>query len=203
MALRGTAYYFWSCSFINTWLWWNKRSIWPLSLVLSTVLLNSTNFPSDGIPFLFFGLSFRAVPAAYEGSRARGLMGAAAAGLHHSNGNARSLTRDGTCNLMVPSWIRFCCTMTGTLDVFYDLLGPFPAIPELMLVRWFLVGCLDSLRMGAGPRGASAPPPHLQEGTGDWVQTHGKWFQSFLCNDFPNKSLNSGAQVSERTRKRG
>ena len=33
---------------------------------------------------------FRATTAAYGGSQARGLMGAVAAGLHHSHSNARS-----------------------------------------------------------------------------------------------------------------
>ena len=28
--------------------------------------------------------------------------------------NALRKARDQTCNLMVPSWICFCCTMTGT-----------------------------------------------------------------------------------------
>ena len=41
--------------------------------------------------FLFFFLClFRAVLAAYGNSQARGRIGAAAAGLHHSHGNARS-----------------------------------------------------------------------------------------------------------------
>ena len=35
---------------------------------------------------------FRNAPAAYRGSQARGLIGAAAAGLQHSHSNARSLT---------------------------------------------------------------------------------------------------------------
>ena len=65
-----------------------------------------------------------------------GLIGTVAAGLCHSHSNAGSephlqptpqLTarqhqilnplseaRDRTCNLMVPSQIRFCCTKTGT-----------------------------------------------------------------------------------------
>ena len=40
--------------------------------------------------FLFFS---RALPAAYGGSQARGLMGAVAASLHHSHSNARSEPR--------------------------------------------------------------------------------------------------------------
>ena len=38
----------------------------------------------------FFFLLFRAAPAAYGGSQARGLMGVAAASLHHSHSNAGS-----------------------------------------------------------------------------------------------------------------
>ena len=43
-------------------------------------------------PFFFF-LSFRATPAAYGGSQSRGLIGAVAAGLHHSHSNAGSELR--------------------------------------------------------------------------------------------------------------
>ena len=41
--------------------------------------------------FIYFGLCpFRATHVAYGGSQARGLIGAEAAGLYHSHGNARS-----------------------------------------------------------------------------------------------------------------
>ena len=40
--------------------------------------------------FLFFFLLFRAALVAYGGSQARGPIGAVAAGLHHSHGNAGS-----------------------------------------------------------------------------------------------------------------
>ena len=60
--------------------------------------------------FLFF--FFRAAPAAYGSSQARGPIGATVAGLHHSRSNARSkpclqptpqlTARDRTRNLMVP-----------------------------------------------------------------------------------------------------
>ena len=39
---------------------------------------------------LFYFVLFGASPAAYGGSQARGRIGAVAAGLHHSHGNARS-----------------------------------------------------------------------------------------------------------------
>ena len=42
--------------------------------------------------FLSFVLLFRAAPAAYGSSQSRGQIGAAAAGLHHSHSNSRSLT---------------------------------------------------------------------------------------------------------------
>ena len=46
---------------------------------------------NEGLPLCsFFFLLFRAVPAAYGGSQARGLIGAPASGLHHSHSNARS-----------------------------------------------------------------------------------------------------------------
>ena len=71
--------------------------------------------------FIFVFCLFRAAPAAYGGSQARGLIGAVAAGHSHSHSNAGSEprlqptpqlplsgARDRTRNLMVPSWIRFC-----------------------------------------------------------------------------------------------
>ena len=61
--------------------------------------------------FFFFFLSSRAALAAYRGSQARGPIGAVAAGLHHSSPQCHILdplseARDGTCNLLVPRWIR-------------------------------------------------------------------------------------------------
>ena len=71
------------------------------------------------------------------GSQARGPIGAEATGLHHSHHNTDpqhricdihhssrqrqilnplSRVRDQTCNLTVPSRIRFHCAMTGTPD---------------------------------------------------------------------------------------
>ena len=43
--------------------------------------------------FCLFVLLLRAAPAAYGGSQARGRIGAAAAGLHHSHSNAASEPR--------------------------------------------------------------------------------------------------------------
>ena len=40
--------------------------------------------------FFSFCCLFRAIPVAYGGSQARGRIGAAAAGLHHSHSNTRS-----------------------------------------------------------------------------------------------------------------
>ena len=52
-------------------------------------------FLKENLPrcFFFFCFLFRAAPAAYGGFQARGQMGAAAAGLHHSHNNARSESR--------------------------------------------------------------------------------------------------------------
>ena len=81
---------------------------------------------------LFF--YFRACPMAYGGSQARGQIGASAAGLHHSHSKAGSEpslqptsqlrqhripdplseARDGTCILMDPSQVHFCCATAGT-----------------------------------------------------------------------------------------
>ena len=85
-------------------------------------------------PFLFFIFFFRAKPAAYGGSQARGLIRVVATGLCHSHSNARFKphlrlyhssqqcqilkplheARDRTHKLMVPSQIHFCCTTLGT-----------------------------------------------------------------------------------------
>ena len=68
--------------------------------------------------FLAFGL-FMAAPTTYGGSQARGLIRTVATGLYHSSWqrwilNQLSKARDRTRHLMVPSLIRFHCTMTGT-----------------------------------------------------------------------------------------
>ena len=47
-------------------------------------------FQSSMVFFFFFFFLFRAVAMAYGGSQARGLIGAAATGLHHSHSNAGS-----------------------------------------------------------------------------------------------------------------
>ena len=67
---------------------------------------------------VFLFLLFRAILAAYGGSQARGQIGAAAAVLpqpqQHWILNPLNKARDQTCNLIVPSWICFCCAMMGT-----------------------------------------------------------------------------------------
>ena len=67
--------------------------------------------------FFFFGL-FSTTLAAYGGSQARGGIGVIAADLHNSSWqrqilNPLSEAMDGTCNLMVPSHICFCCATIG------------------------------------------------------------------------------------------
>ena len=66
---------------------------WNISLyVLNVNLLSGTSFVhifSHSIGHFFFCL-FRAVPAAYGGSQARGRIGAIATGLRHSHSNTRS-----------------------------------------------------------------------------------------------------------------
>ena len=80
--------------------------------------------------FFFFFLLFRAIPEAYVGSQARGLIGATAAGLHHSHSNAGSepllqptpqlraipdlQPTERTHILMDTSWTCFRCATTGT-----------------------------------------------------------------------------------------
>ena len=64
--------------------------------------------------FFFNLFRVRATPMAYGGSQVRGLIGAVAAGLHHSSRQRQILAplseaRDRIHDLMVPSWIRFLC----------------------------------------------------------------------------------------------
>ena len=80
---------------------------------------------------------FRATPMAYGDSQARGQIGAVASGLHHTTAtldlshvcnlhhssqqgwilNPLSKAKDWTRNLVVPSWIHFCCATTGTPEI--------------------------------------------------------------------------------------
>ena len=56
-------------------------------------------------PFFFF-LLFRAIPATYRSSQARGRIGAMAASLHHSHSNARSSTHQARPGIkLTSSWI--------------------------------------------------------------------------------------------------
>ena len=56
----------------------------------STALTSSKPLISVQFCFYFYFLLFRAAPVAYGSSQARGQIGDAAAGLHHSHSNARS-----------------------------------------------------------------------------------------------------------------
>ena len=87
-------------------------------------------------PFFFFAF-LGPHPQNMEVPRRGGRIRAVAGGLHHSHSNARSepylwphhssrqhqilnplsKSRDGTCNLMVPSRIRFHCATTGTPNI--------------------------------------------------------------------------------------
>ena len=59
-----------------------------LLLVVKSKKISATQSQEDFF-FFFFGL-FRAAPMTYGGSQARGLIGATAAGLHHSCSSAGS-----------------------------------------------------------------------------------------------------------------
>ena len=60
------------------------RADWPSSFLSNFVSAEHKSEVTFKIFFLFFFGLFRATPAAYGGSQARGLIGAAAASLHHS-----------------------------------------------------------------------------------------------------------------------
>ena len=84
--------------------------------------------------FVFLFLLLRATPLTYGGSQTRGLIGAAAAGLHHNHSHTRSeprlwptpqlrtmldpeplsKARDQTCVLMDAGQMGFCWAMMGT-----------------------------------------------------------------------------------------
>ena len=104
-------------------------------------------------------------PRACRGSHARGLIGAVAASLRHSNTRSEFIcdlhhssqqhwflnplieARDGTCNLMVPSQIHFRCTAAGTpeMTVFecwlFSSFVPHASVPKSRIRRSF---CLNS-----------------------------------------------------------
>ena len=66
----------------------------PVRVSFSFLLFVTDQFIYIYIFFFFVFLSFfRAAPAAYGGSQARGLIGAVVAGLRHSHSNARSKPR--------------------------------------------------------------------------------------------------------------
>ena len=83
---------------------------------------------------------------AYGGSQARGQIAAVAAGLCHSNARSKphssgqqrilnplSEARDQTHNIMVPSWIRFCCAMPGTPESLFYTPERYNIVCELCL----------------------------------------------------------------------
>ena len=78
------------CLDIWSGAWWSVKGFWFPSLeALSSPVFRFIFF----IIYLFIYFvfcPFTATPAAYGGSQARGLIGAVAAGLHHSHSNTRS-----------------------------------------------------------------------------------------------------------------
>ena len=73
-----------------------------LALCLEFTVLGAASLHTgSGAPsfFFFFSFLFRLVPEAYGGSQARGQVGAAAAGLHHSNARSKPV-----CDLYHSPW---------------------------------------------------------------------------------------------------
>ena len=109
-----------------------------LTLKIENPLILFLTFTLQVLDFFFLGgvsfCLFRAALKAYGGFRARGLIRAVVLAyatatatpelsqvcdLHHSSQQRRTLdqlseARDRTCNLTVPSRIRFCCATMGT-----------------------------------------------------------------------------------------
>ena len=84
--------------------------------------------------------------------------------LHHSSQqrwvlNPLSETRDQTCNLMVPSWIRFCCARTGTPVNFFG--------------AWVVLSSLDVVRIWGVNFGL------MRE---DWDRARWEWICSSDCS---------------------
>ena len=89
---------------------------------------------------------------AHGGSQARGRIGAVASGLYHSSQqrwilDLLSKARDRTCNLMVPSQIRFCCcAMMGTPQIFLMCISLIMVWLSVFYmttdILWFFVNCL-------------------------------------------------------------
>ena len=83
---------------VSLWFpWWLIRlRTFPFARVSLNICIGAeaepfAHFSIGFSPFLFFFFWFlRDTPAAYGGSQTTGLIGAAAAGLHHSHGNIRS-----------------------------------------------------------------------------------------------------------------
>ena len=79
-------------------LLWCKFDAWPRNFHMSLVepnplpLQNVQRGSRVEAEHSFLFIYFRAAPAAYGGSQARGWIGTAVAGLHHSHSSARSLT---------------------------------------------------------------------------------------------------------------
>ena len=109
--------------------------------------------------FFFVFCLFRATPVANGGSQTRGLIRAVTASLHQAVAmpdpsptcdlhhspqqcqilNPLSESRDLTHNLMVPSQICFCCTMTGTPQYFKWEKKDIKSQISLWVVRIYMI----------------------------------------------------------------
>ena len=102
---------------------------WPINEPISETETDS--WIGDQIFFFFFGLS-RVAPTAYEGSQARGRIGATAAGLNHSHSKAGSKPHLRPTPQLLTLWVRpgikhassgilgvcYCWATTGPLFLF-------------------------------------------------------------------------------------
>ena len=97
---------------------WAQDIFTPWPLLLTYLQPKETIF----VWLFFFSFLFRAVPTEYAGSYAAATTPwdpSWVCELYHSSGQCQILNplreaRDRTGNLMVLSWICFCCAMTGT-----------------------------------------------------------------------------------------
>ena len=71
---------------------WQILSQWEDRVRLELTMLIGCSY-KEGFVFVFVFCLYRAAPAAYGGSQARGLIEATAAGLHQSHSNTRSKLR--------------------------------------------------------------------------------------------------------------
>ena len=87
------------------WLLWHQFDPWSGDFHMPWAQPHPKEALFFVFPFFFFFLLFRTAPVAYASSQARGRIRAAAAGLHHSHGNAGSKPHLQPTQQLMATWI--------------------------------------------------------------------------------------------------